>query len=393
VSAVHPSGLNPRENFDEDGLEELAESIVAHGVLQPIVVRKDDVGYSIIIGERRWRAAKRAGLVDIPACVRSGVTDVQALQLAIIENLQREDLNPIEEAEGYRTLRKIGGMSQDAIALAVNRSQGAISKMLQLAELPESVRRLIRSGELSPRQGWALIKYAEYPAALCAIAEIAVEHNLTVSNVEAELGTWGPAGIIGVRLIQQDLAVQIGYQADPCHGKVCPFHARFGTLCLDPVAHAERVGAVGGNLGGPGDVNGPEVSSREQPQGASFEGSDAIECDEARESVMSDLAVSVNALKGSSHPGMVLLALLALRWCKSGGRFREGGDFEVDKDIPCFDWDDEESLARLDVLSDDELMRVAVGSACQEELVNAAGSLSGDPALSRYLLKGLSGEP
>ena len=244
ISSVHPGRWNPRGDFEEDGLRELARSIEAHGVLQPIVVREDDRGYSIIIGERRWRAAKLAGLEVIAASVRSGVTDAEAIKLAMVENLQRENLNPMDEAEGYLALTKIGSMRQKDIALAVRRSQGWISKMLQLLGLPAPVRDLIRSRELPLRHALALCKYAAYPDALLAMAQTVVEHDLTATSVEADLGTWGPGGAIGSHLIQRGMAVQTAYRADPCHGKACPFHARFGNLCLNPEAHRERVGEV-----------------------------------------------------------------------------------------------------------------------------------------------------
>jgi ParB/RepB/Spo0J family partition protein len=384
VSAVHPSGLNPRKGFEGEGLGELSESIIAHGVLQPIVVREDDRGYSIIIGERRWRAAKQAGLEVVPAVVWMEVSDQQALEMAIIENLQREDLDPIEEGEAYRAMQAIGGVTQKDLAWRVSRSQGAVSKKLRLLGLPSSVREMVAARDLSARHGLALTKYEGYPDAQRSIAETVVECGLGASSVEADLGTCGPAGIIGGRLIQKGLAVQIARGEDPCHRKVCPFQARFGDLCLNPNAHAGRVEAM---------VAGAERASGGGRAAADFRPSTGKAADERYCTGVSDgesleigkrLQRAIAGLESGSHRGMVILALLALRWCRSGGQWVDG-EFVVDESVPSFDWDDAESIERLDAAGDLELMRLAVGSACREEMKNVASS-KGEAVLTRYLV-------
>ena len=146
---LEPNRNQPRRSFDEQSLAELADSVARHGVLQPLLVRPiPGGGYQIVAGERRWRAARMAGLKEVPAVVRE-MTDAQVTELALIENLQREDLNPLEEAQGYQTLMDSCSMTQDDVAKAVGKSRPAVTNALRLLGLPEDLRKLVASGTIS----------------------------------------------------------------------------------------------------------------------------------------------------------------------------------------------------------------------------------------------------
>jgi ParB family chromosome partitioning protein len=149
VARIRPNPAQPRQHFDEDGLAELAESITRHGVLQPVLLRAaEDGGYELIAGERRWRAAQRAQLHAIPALVREH-DDSSSAELALIENVQREDLNAIEEAEGYRALISRFGHGQDDVAKLVGKSRSHVANLLRLLDLPEAVRLMLLRGDIS----------------------------------------------------------------------------------------------------------------------------------------------------------------------------------------------------------------------------------------------------
>ncbi len=157
ISDISPDRAQPRSNFDEQALEELSTSIKQHGVLQPIVVRPSaGGGYTIVAGERRWRAARLAGLTSIPALVRD-ITDSEAMEIALIENLQRENLNPIEEAEGYRALMDKCSLTQEQAAARVGKSRPAVANALRLLSLPEPVLDLLRRGKLSAGHAKAVL--------------------------------------------------------------------------------------------------------------------------------------------------------------------------------------------------------------------------------------------
>ena len=150
VAEVEPNPLQPRRSFGVAGLEEMAASIRRHGLLQPVVVsRASGGGYHLIAGERRWRAAKLAGLERIPALIREAVTDTDQLALALIENLQREDLTPIEEARAYHHLRSELGLSQEEIAKRVGKERSTVANALRLLQLPLEVQTMVDAGELS----------------------------------------------------------------------------------------------------------------------------------------------------------------------------------------------------------------------------------------------------
>ncbi len=161
ILEVEPNVDQPRKRFDEQAMAELTASIAEHGVLQPILVRPlTRGGYRIVAGERRWRAAQAAGLTEIPAVVRE-MSDREAAELAIIENLQREDLNPMEEALGYRTLMETYGLTQEQAATAVGKSRPAVANALRLLKLPASVAEMVESGQLSAGHARAILAQAD----------------------------------------------------------------------------------------------------------------------------------------------------------------------------------------------------------------------------------------
>jgi ParB family chromosome partitioning protein len=156
IDRISPSPYQPRRSFDEVKIEELAASIRNQGIIQPLVVRRKEDRYELIAGERRWRAAMKAGLTEIPAVVREA-SDHEALQLALVENLQREDLNPIEEANGYRRLQEEFHWSQEEMADKVSKSRPAIANALRLLALPNEVQQEVTRGNLPAGQARALL--------------------------------------------------------------------------------------------------------------------------------------------------------------------------------------------------------------------------------------------
>lgn len=183
INEIIPNKEQPRKTFDEAALNELADSIAQHGVLQPLLVRPLTTGgYQLVAGERRWRASRIAGLKEVPVIVKE-LTDTEAMQLAIIENLQREDLNPIEEAEGLQALIDKCGFNQEEVAASVGKSRPAITNSLRLLKLPEEVRDMTRNGEISAGHARALLAL-DSPALMLEVAEQIVSRKLTVRDVE-----------------------------------------------------------------------------------------------------------------------------------------------------------------------------------------------------------------
>ena len=184
VVKIEPREDQPRRRFDEDALEELAESIRQHGLIQPITVRPEENGYyQIIAGERRWRAARLAGLETIPVHVLT-VDEQKAMEMALVENLQREDLNPIEEAMGYDMLQQTYGMTQEAVASSVGRSRPAVANAIRLLSLSEPVRKLVENGQLSAGHARTLLPLSDPDIQLKA-AQTVLEKNLSVRRAEA----------------------------------------------------------------------------------------------------------------------------------------------------------------------------------------------------------------
>ena len=158
IANLRPNRFQPRAQFLDEGLEELAASIRTQGVIQPLVVRPDaDGSYTIVAGERRWRAAQRAGLERVPVVIREVTGDQELLELALVENLQRADLNPVEEAEAFRSLHETFGQTQEQIALRVGRSRAAVSNVLRLLRLAPEILDLLRAGQLSAGQARPLV--------------------------------------------------------------------------------------------------------------------------------------------------------------------------------------------------------------------------------------------
>ena len=183
ISKVEPREGQPRIKFDEDALSELAESIASYGILQPITVRKLDSGYyQIIAGERRWRAARLAGLKEVPVQIIEA-DDRRAMELALVENLQREDLDPIEEARGYRCLMDDFGLTQEEAAQAVGKSRPAVANSLRLLTLGKEVLALVSSGDLSAGHARALIPLKD-PAEQLQAALTVVKKQLSVRETE-----------------------------------------------------------------------------------------------------------------------------------------------------------------------------------------------------------------
>lgn len=182
LDRVQPNPLQPRQHFDDTELEELAASIRDHGLLQPIVVRARDDGYELIAGERRFRAAQRAGLREIPAVVRDA-DDRDALELALIENLQRADLDPIEEARAYERLRTQFGLTQDEIAARVGKHRSTIANALRLLRLPEDIQQEIAAGHLTPGHARALLA-VDSPEEQRRLAREFQQRGVTVRDAE-----------------------------------------------------------------------------------------------------------------------------------------------------------------------------------------------------------------
>ncbi len=183
LSEIVPNKDQPRKTFDEAALDELADSIRQHGILQPLLVRPIATGgYQLVAGERRWRASKRAGLKDVPVVVKE-LSDTETMEIAIIENLQREDLNPIEEAEGLQALIDKCGFTQEQVAVSVGKSRPAIANSLRLLKLPPEVRDMAKNGEISAGHARALLAF-DNEALIYEAAQNIVKNKMTVRDIE-----------------------------------------------------------------------------------------------------------------------------------------------------------------------------------------------------------------
>ncbi|MGE5553857.1 MAG: ParB/RepB/Spo0J family partition protein [Betaproteobacteria bacterium] len=188
VTDIVPGPVQPRHGFDEEHLAELAESIRQHGVVQPLLVRPRGDRFELIAGERRWRAAQLAGLSEVPAMVRE-LEDGDALKIALVENLQREDLNPLEEAEAYNRLVQEFHMTQEEVAAAVGKSRPAVANTLRLLQLAPPIQQAISRGELSAGHGRTLVGVGEARAQLSLFHQ-AVARRLTVRELERLVEQW-----------------------------------------------------------------------------------------------------------------------------------------------------------------------------------------------------------
>ncbi len=182
LAQIHPNPDQPRKVFDEDDLAELADSVAACGLLQPLVVRPVEGGYQIVAGERRYQAARRTGLVVVPALVRE-VSDDEVLQLALIENLQRRDLNPMEAARGYKALIEKNGLTHEEVAQVLSKSRSSITNALRLLELPEPVQELVMDGRLTAGHARAILAVSGEDARI-ALAQKVVQEGLSVRQTE-----------------------------------------------------------------------------------------------------------------------------------------------------------------------------------------------------------------
>jgi ParB family chromosome partitioning protein len=224
---IHPNPAQPRRHFSEESLQELAASLKRHGLIQPVLVRPHGQGYQIVAGERRWRAAQRAQLHDIKAIVRE-LSDEQTLEIALIENIQRQDLNPIEEAEAYRKLCDDFGHSQSELAAIVEKSRSHVANMMRLLELPVLVRDLVIEAKLSMGHARALLG-ANDGARLAALV---VKQGLSVRQTEAlvrktrvaegkvakpRIAGGGSASDADIRAVEQHLGDLLGLKVRIAH--------------------------------------------------------------------------------------------------------------------------------------------------------------------------------
>lgn len=182
MSEIEPNKSQPRRHFDENAITTLADSIRQHGLIQPILVRSTGTGYQIVAGERRWRACRMLGMSEIPAVVKE-FSDSETAQIALIENIQREDLNPIEEAAAYKELMENYNMTQEELSKTVGKSRSAIANAVRLLNMPEKVQELLRKGELSAGQAKA-IAAAESEEQMVDLAERAANGQITVRAIE-----------------------------------------------------------------------------------------------------------------------------------------------------------------------------------------------------------------
>ena len=190
ISLVEPDRNQPRTDFPEESLQKLSESISEHGIVEPLIVRDKGDHYEIISGERRWRAAGKAGLKEVPVIIRNDLTEQQTAVIALIENIQREDLNPIDEANAYLRLVNDFGLTQEEVSRQVSKSRTAITNSLRLLKLSEEVRQLLISGEISSGHARALLPLDSEKAQL-EIAQRIIRDQLSVRDVEKLVKTYG----------------------------------------------------------------------------------------------------------------------------------------------------------------------------------------------------------
>src|SRR5918996_926798 len=182
IDSITPGPMQPRTHFDEASLESLAESIRNHGIVQPLLVRRRGDGYELIAGERRWRAAKLAGLARVPVVVKE-VPDDSLLEIALIENIQRENLNPIEEAQAYKKLIETVGLTQEALASRVGRDRSYITNFLRLLRLPDDIQQLVKEGRLSTGHARTLLALS-HPDQQRRLARQIIDGGLSVRTTE-----------------------------------------------------------------------------------------------------------------------------------------------------------------------------------------------------------------
>ncbi|MCF6096266.1 ParB/RepB/Spo0J family partition protein [Thermovorax subterraneus] len=188
IDEIKPNERQPRKAFDEEKIKELAFSIKEHGVLQPVILRKTKTGYELVAGERRWRAAKIAGIEKIPAIIKN-LTDAEVMQIALIENLQREDLNPVEEAMAYKTLMEEFGMTQEELAGRIGKSRSHIANTVRLLNLEDEIKEMINQGKITAGHARALLSIDESRERI-KIAKKIAEENFSVRGTEDLIKTY-----------------------------------------------------------------------------------------------------------------------------------------------------------------------------------------------------------
>lgn len=236
LDRIQPSPLNPRRTFDAAELQTLADSIRAHGLLQPIVVRPseapDGPPWTIVAGERRYHACRLAGLAAVTCAVVADLPDAEALELTLIENLQRRDLDPVEEARGYRRLAELG-LKQGEIARRVGRAQPTVANALRLLDLPEPVQAMVSAGEISAAHGRALARFAPFPEVCSAVARLAVQRHTPSKDLEKGLPFMWDAAVSNV---VRELGGYLRPAFDPaeCEGCAARHGSRYERRCLNP---------------------------------------------------------------------------------------------------------------------------------------------------------------
>lgn len=229
IAQVEPNKNQPRHNFDKEKIDELADSIKQHGIIQPIIVVKHNDMYKIVAGERRWRAAKKAGLTEIPAVIRN-YSELEIAQIALIENLQRENLNPIEEALGYRTLIDKFNMTQEDVSGKTGKSRSAIANSMRLLALDEPIQQKLITGEISSGHARALLSI-DSPEVRYAALESIISKGLNVRQTEAlakQLQSKKPGKTpvkidaelkTQLEILQERLSSHLGTKVTLCHDK------------------------------------------------------------------------------------------------------------------------------------------------------------------------------
>jgi ParB family chromosome partitioning protein len=234
IDRILPNSHQPRKNFSEDALNELADSIREHGVIQPVVVTAlDDGFFQLIAGERRWRASQRAGLMRIPAVIREA-GEHASLEIALIENLQREDLNPIEEAQAYERLISDFGMTQEEVARRVGKNRATVANMLRLLRLPLEVQQWLRENQLSTGHAKALLSLSDLNAILDSARKI-IQGNYSVRQAEVLVSRYSsgakddsagsseavdPNVTAAIHALEQTLGTKVTVQENGGKGKI-----------------------------------------------------------------------------------------------------------------------------------------------------------------------------
>ncbi len=186
VSKIAPNPYQPRKTFDPNALKELADSIKEHGVIQPLVVTKTPIGYELVVGERRFRASQLAGLLLVPAIIKEAMVDQTKLEVALIENIQRQELNPIEEAQAYERLMKTFNMTQEQVAKKVGKSRPAVANTVRLLNLPAEIQRGVIESKIMEGHARALLGLLD-PEKMLLMYKMVQEQNLNVRQVEAKV--------------------------------------------------------------------------------------------------------------------------------------------------------------------------------------------------------------